>query len=73
MRPRWDEIEKERNLDTKYYDFDIYEDELQEKYHIGNKLPVAIFLDKNGNEITRLVGEPSKQEILEIIDKYEKE
>lgn len=69
MRPRWEKIEKIRQIETEYFDFDIYEDMLKEKYHIGDKLPVFIFLNQNNNEITRLIGEPSEEEILNIIDK----
>lgn len=70
MRPRWDKIEKIRDIKTEYYDFDIYEDMLIEKYHINDKLPVFIFLDNQDNELERLIGEPSEEEILNIIDKY---
>ena len=70
MRPRWEKIEKLRNINTEYYDFDIYEDMLVEKYQIKDKLPVFIFLDKENKEITRLIGEPSEEDILSIIDKY---
>lgn len=71
MRPRWDKIEKMRDINTEYYDYDIYEDMLKEKYNIGDKLPIFIFLDKDGNELNRLIGEPSVELILENIDKYE--
>lgn len=70
MKPRWEEIEKNIKLDTKYYDYDIYEDFLQEKYNIGTKLPVFIFLDKNDQELDRLIGEPSIKEITDKIEKY---
>ena len=68
MRKRWEEIEKIRKINTEYYDFDIYEDMLKEKYQIGDKLPIFIFLDDNNKEINRLIGEPSVYEILKIID-----
>ena len=67
MRKRWDEIEKIREIHSEYYDFDIYEDMLKEKYQIGDKLPIFIFLDDNNKEIKRLIGEPSVNEILAII------
>ncbi len=70
MRPIWEEIEKEIKLDTKYYDFDIYEDMLKEKYHIGDKLPIIIFQDENENELERIIGEIKKDELLSIIRKY---
>jgi len=71
MRPRWDKIEKIRDIKTEYYDFDIYEDMLKEKYQIGDKLPIFIFLDENNKEFKRLIGEPSEEEILNVIDEYE--
>lgn len=48
------------------YDYDTDED-MVEKYNIGTTIPVLIFLDKNGNEVTRIVGEKSYDEIEEII------
>ncbi len=68
MRKRFEEIEKLRNFDSEYYDFDIHEDMLKEKYDIGDKLPVFIFLDDKNNEIKRLIGEPTIEEILTILD-----
>lgn len=68
MRKRFDEIEKLRKFESKYYDFDIHEDMLKEKYHIEDKLPVFIFLDECDNEVKRLVGEPSVEEILNVLD-----
>lgn len=67
MRPIWENIEKEISVNTEYYDYDIYEDMLKEKYNIGDKLPIFIFFDDNGNEITRIIGETTKEKILEII------
>lgn len=68
MRKRFEEIEKIRTFESQYYDFDIYEDMLKEKYNIGDKLPVFIFLDEKNNEIKRLIGEPTVDEIIKIID-----
>jgi len=72
MRPRWAEIEKEiPNLVTEYHDFD-QEPDLVTKYHLDSGvMPVAIFLDKNNQEITRLSGEVSKEDILEIIHTHQ--
>lgn len=68
MRPRWQEIEKELSwLETQYFDFD-QDKEAVEKYKIDQNLPVFIFLDKNSQEIMRLGGEPSKEELLKLIE-----
>lgn len=72
MRPIWESIEKEIKLNTTYYDFDIYEDMLKEKYHINDKLPIIIFLDNNDNEIDRVVGEIKKDNLKELIMRYNK-
>ncbi len=71
MKPIWEEIEKEIKIDETYYDFDIYEDMLKEKYQIGDKLPIVIFLDKEGNELDRTIGEIKKDDLLNKIRKYE--
>lgn len=70
MKPIWEEIEKEIKLNTEYYDFDIYEDELKEKYQIGDKLPIIIFLDDNDKELTRIIGEVKKDDLLKKIKEY---
>lgn len=71
MKPIWENIEKIKKIDTKYYDFDVYEDYLKETYNIGDKLPIIIFLDKNDNELDRVIGEIKENELLELINKYE--
>ena len=71
MKPIWEEIEKEIKIDEKYYDFDIYEDMLKEKYQIGDKLPIIIFLDNNDVEIDRVIGEIKKEELINKIRKYQ--
>lgn len=70
MRPIWDKIEKIRSINTEYFDYDIYEDELKEKYRIGDKLPIIIFLDKNEQELERVIGEIDEKSLLKLIDKY---
>ena len=68
MKPRWEKIEKKNEwLETAYYEFDESEKEV-EKYKIdGGKLPVFVFLDKDGGEIERYEGELSVEKIEEII------
>lgn len=70
MKPIWEEIEKEQELVQEYYDYDIYEDMLKEKYHIRDKLPIVIIFDKKGNELERIIGETSKEKLLDLINKY---
>ena len=67
MKNRWNEIEKEYNINLTRYDYDFDEDEVK-KYDVGTILPVSIFLDKNNNEIYRLIGEKKKEEITKVID-----
>lgn len=70
MKPLWSELEKENpDLLTVYLDFDKDKEKIS-KYDIGSDIPVFIFLDKEGNELERLVGEFSKKEILAKIEKY---
>jgi len=70
MKPRWQKIEHDHSwLQTEYLDFD--EDAEQVKsLQVGDKLPVFIFLDKDGQEIDRKVGEITEEEILDLITKY---
>jgi thiol-disulfide isomerase/thioredoxin len=43
------------------YDYDFDEEEVK-KYNVGSILPVLIFID-NDNEISRLIGERTYEEI----------
>ncbi|MDD3187256.1 MAG: thioredoxin family protein [Bacilli bacterium] len=47
------------------YDFDNFE---IEKYNVGKVIPVFI-LEKDGEVISRLVGERSKKEMIEFIER----
>ena len=69
MKPIWQEIEKENPwLNTEYFDFDK-DKEIVKKYNIeSGKLPVFIFLDKNNDELLRLLGEVEKQELIRVIN-----
>lgn len=49
------------------YDYDLDEEEVS-KYNIGTTIPVLVFLDENDQEITRIIGEKSYEQIKEIID-----
>jgi thioredoxin-related protein len=68
MRPRWQEIEKENPwLKTEMYDYDK-DKGMVEKWKIDKNLPTFVFLDKKGKEFLRLHGEPSKEELLKVIN-----
>ena len=64
------EIKKEYKLFLLEFhdDFDIHEDMLIEKYNIGDKLPIFIFINEKKEEIKRLVGEPTVEEIIKVLD-----
>jgi thioredoxin 1 len=67
MKPLWAEIEQENAwLNTEYFDADEHPD-LLKKYKIED-IPCFIFLDKDGNELKRLYGEVSKDELISIIN-----
>lgn len=70
MKPRWRELETENPwLETRYFEYDDAP-EMVEKWQVGKNLPVFIFLDKADNELARLIGEPSKAEILKILNEH---
>jgi len=71
MRPRWQEIEADRpELETEYYDFDKDKDKVKEFKISDGKLPVFVFVDKKGKELTRVSGEVAKQKLIGLIEKY---
>ena len=67
MSKTWSTLISEYDLDIENYDID-YDEDVCEKWNVDDTLPVYIFLDKNGNEIERLIGEKSITEIKKIID-----
>ena len=67
MKKVWKEINNEiKDIDIINYDYDIDEDEVS-KYNVGEKLPVVILLDDNNNEIRRIIGEKTKEDIKKFI------
>jgi thiol-disulfide isomerase/thioredoxin len=71
MRPRWQEIEKENPwLQTEYFDYDQKRDTAVSFGIESGKLPVFIFLDKDGKEIARLEGEISKKTLIDLINEH---
>jgi len=70
MRPRWKEIEDENSwLNTEYYDYDKDKTQIK-KYNINNELPVFVFLNKSNEEIERVTGTLSKEQITKLITKH---
>ena len=70
MEKVWNELKRElSNIEFISYDYDL-DDEEVENYKVGEILPVII-LEKDNTEITRFIGEKSKEYIIEGIKKYE--
>ena len=64
-----DKIKKNYDVEIESLDYDFDEDEV-EKYNVGKTLPELIFI-KDGEEISRLIGEKNYKEIEEELKKYE--
>ena len=68
MKPRWQKIEQELPwLETQYFDYD-QDKEMVEKYEIGKEIPVFIFLDKDGVEFERMIGEIDRKDLLKFLE-----
>lgn len=64
----WNEIKlMYPNMEYINYDYDLDEENII-KYNIGDIVPVVIF-EKDNIEIKRVIGEKSKKEILDIMEK----
>lgn len=62
----WNKLkESYQNYEYIEYDYDMDEEEI-EKYNIGTTIPVVI-ATKNGEEISRLVGEKNYKELSEWV------
>ena len=59
-------LKDNKDIELIEYDIDFDKDQV-EKYNIGDKLPVLI-LEKDEHEITRLIGEATKDEIKKMIE-----
>lgn len=69
VTPKFEEVSKlYPNIEFISYDVDI--DDVS-KYEIGNRIPVIIF-EKEGLEVERLIGEVSKDQIIELIERGQK-
>ena len=70
MKKVWKNIQSDyQDLDITELDYDMDSEEVN-KYNPGKVLPVIIFLDNNGKELTRLIGEQKENIIKDNIDKY---
>ncbi len=71
MNKTWNKVLKEKNIETISLDYDMDEEEVQ-GYQVGKKLPVFIFMNNN-QEIKRVVGEHSYEDMLKIVSDLENE
>lgn len=70
MEKVWKNLEKELpEIEFISYDYDL--DDEVDNYNPGDILPIII-LENNNQELTRFIGEKTKEEIIEGIRKYEK-
>ena len=69
MKKVWNKIMKENSLNIIELDYDMDHDDVL-KYNVGNVLPVVIFLDRDGNELERLIGEQKESKLTSLIEKY---
>ncbi len=69
MKKVWKSVlAKYPGLEITELDYDIDSEEVS-KYNPGKVLPVTIFLN-NDNELERLIGEQSEENLVNTIDKY---
>ena len=59
------------NVNVTELDYDMDNGEVS-KYNPGKVLPIVIFLDKDGNELERLIGEQTEELLRKKIGEYEK-
>ena len=69
MKKVWNNITRDNDLDITELDYDMDNVEVS-KYDVGKVLPVVIFLDNNGSELERLVGEQKESKLMEVISRY---
>ena len=66
MKSRFNDIIKNYNIEVKDYDYDFDAEDIK-KYNVDDILPVYIKIEDN-QEISRLVGEHSKDELIKFIE-----
>ena len=71
MNKIWNKVLQEKNIETTSLDYDMDEEEVK-KYNPGKKLPVFIF-EKDNQEVKRIIGDHSYEEMLEIVGELEDE
>ena len=69
MKKVWNNINNKYALDIIELDYDMDHDKVL-VYNVGSVLPVVIFMDDNGQELERLVGEQKEENITMLIEKY---
>lgn len=69
MKKVWNNIQRDIQVDIVELDYDIDSNEVI-KYDVGKILPVVIFVDKDNNELERVIGEQKEEKLRELIDKY---
>ena len=70
MKKVWKNIMTDyENINIIEYDYDMDSEEVV-KYNSGKILPVVIFMDKNNNEIDRIIGETKEEVLRRKIDEY---
>ena len=60
MKRVWNNILKDNDLNITELDYDMDSEEVK-KYDVGNVLPVVIIMDKDDNELERLIGEKKRE------------
>ena len=67
MNSRINKIVEKYNIDIVEYDYDIDED-MVSKYNVESILPVIIFINNDGLEVKRVIGEVSLKELIKIVE-----
>lgn len=67
MNSRINKIVGKYNIDIVEYDYDIDED-MVSKYNVESILPVIIFINNDGLEVKRVIGEVSLKELIKIVE-----
>ena len=67
MNKRLKEIEINYDIEIINYDYDLDED-IVNQYNVGEVLPELIFVDENNQEIKRLIGEQTIDNIVSVIE-----